>query len=50
MHRETHTRRDLLLKCSALGVLKIAPPLSLETVALAQSDPPDAERRRLGVK
>lgn len=36
MHRETHTRRDLLLKCSALGVLKIAPPLSLETVALAQ--------------
>ena len=36
MHRETHTRRDLLLKCAALGVLKIAPPLSLETVALAQ--------------
>ena len=36
MHHEIHTRRDLLLKCAALGVLKIAPPLPLETVALAQ--------------
>jgi catechol 1,2-dioxygenase len=36
MQGETRTRRDLLLKCAALGVLKLAPPLSLETVALAQ--------------
>jgi protocatechuate 3,4-dioxygenase beta subunit len=36
MQRETVTRRDLLLKCAAVGVLKIAPPLSLETGALSQ--------------
>ncbi len=36
MQRETQTRRDLLLKCAALGVLKIVPPLSLGTLALAQ--------------
>ncbi len=36
MHRESLTRRELLLKCAALGVLKIAPPLSLETIARAQ--------------
>ncbi len=44
MRRETRTRRDLLLKCSALGVLKIAPPLSLEIVALAQE--PSARSRK----
>lgn len=36
MHRETHSRRDLLLKCAALGVLRVAPPLAVETLALAQ--------------
>jgi protocatechuate 3,4-dioxygenase beta subunit len=36
MHGETNTRRDLLLRCAALGVLKVAPPLTLETIALAQ--------------
>ena len=39
MDRETHSRRDLLLKCTALGVLKVAPPLALETFALAQERP-----------
>ena len=36
MHRETHSRRGLLLKCAALGVLRVAPPLAVETLALAQ--------------
>ncbi len=36
MHRETHSRRELLLRCAALGVLKVAPPLALETLAFAQ--------------
>src|SRR5215467_10871631 len=36
MHRKAHSRRDLLLKCAAFGVLNVAPPLSLEIIALAQ--------------
>jgi catechol 1,2-dioxygenase len=44
MHRDTRTRRDLLLKCAALGSLKIAPPLSLETVAIAKE--PSAGSRK----
>ena len=44
MHRETHTRRNLLLKCSALGVLKVAPPLKIETVALALERPAESRK------
>ncbi len=36
MRREDLGRRNLLLKCAAMGVLKIAPPLSLQAMALAE--------------
>lgn len=36
MRCDALNRRDLLLKCAALGVLKVAPAICLESVALAQ--------------
>jgi protocatechuate 3,4-dioxygenase beta subunit len=35
MRREALSRRNLLLKCAAVGVLNVAPPLRLESIAFA---------------
>jgi len=44
MRFEALSRRDLLLKCAALGVLKVAAPMRLESMAWAQ-EPADALRK-----
>src|SRR4051812_29703915 len=44
MRFEALSRRDLLLKCAALGVLKVAPAMRLESMAWAQ-EPADALRK-----
>jgi hypothetical protein len=36
MRYDALNRRDLLLKCATLGVLKFAPPICLESMAFAQ--------------
>ena len=44
VYREALTRRNLLLKCAALGALKVAPPMRLESIAVAQ-EPPGGSRK-----
>jgi protocatechuate 3,4-dioxygenase beta subunit len=44
MQRDTRSRRDLLFKCAAAGVLTVAPPLSLQSIALAQERSPGSPK------
>jgi len=44
VYREAQTRRNLLLKCAALGALKVVPPMRLESIAFAQ-EPPGGPRK-----